>query len=334
MSKLSISKALNLALHQMMAADETVIIIGEDIVGGAGTEGGDALGGAFGVTSGLAAQFGKSRVIDTPISETAFMGMAIGAAASGLKPVVEVMFCDFMGVCFDQILNQAAKMRFLSDGQVSLPLVIRTSMGAGDSSGAMHSQSLHGLLASIPGLRVVCPSNAADAAGLLKSALADPNPVVMLEHKGLYDAESEVDASLPAVPLGQGKIVLEGDAVTIVAVSAMVPVASKAAQELAGEGIKVEVIDPRSIAPLDTDLITTSLQKTGRLIVVDEGAAYGGFADMVIAEMARSAFQHFKAAPIKITPPHTPVPYAPSLESDWLPATGDITKAVRELLHG
>ena len=333
MTTLSVKQALNQALHQLMAADDTVIVVGEDIVGGAGSGSAEELGGAFGVTSGLAARFGTARVIDTPISETAFVGMGIGAAATGLKPIIEVMFCDFMGVCFDQIMNQAAKMRFLSADQIQLPLVIRTSMGAGDSSGAMHSQSLHGLLASIAGLRVVCPSNAADAAGLLKSALSDPNPVVLLEHKGLYDLETDIDPALPAVPIGQGKILIKGAAVTLVTVSAMVHRAVKAAKQLEKDGITVEVIDARSISPLDSDLITKSVAKTGRLLVVDEGAAFGGFADMVIAEVAQKAFPHLKAAPRKITPPHTPVPYAPSLEQNWLPSTPDIIQGVKDLLN-
>ncbi len=331
MSMLSIKDALNKAHHQLMEADETVIVIGEDIVGGAGTDSDSELGGVFGVTAGLAARFGKHRVIDTPISETAFVGMGIGAAATGLKPIIEVMFCDFMGVCFDQILNQAAKIRFLSGDQIKLPLVIRTTMGAGDSSGAMHSQSLHGLLASVAGLKVVCPSNAADAAGLLKSALLDPNPVVLLEHKGLYDYQSYVEPSLPAVPLGQGNLAREGKDITVVATSAMVSKTLKAADLLA-DALSVEVIDPRTISPLDTNLIIKSVNKTGRLLVVDEGAAFVGFADAVIATTTEQAFGSLRQAPRKLVPPHTPVPYAPNLERQWLPGTKYITETVRSMM--
>ncbi len=332
MNSLSFKDALNQAHHQLMEKDDTVIVIGEDIVGGAGTESDTELGGVFGVTAGLAIRFGKHRVIDTPISETAFVGMGIGAAATGLKPIIEVMFCDFMGVCFDQIMNQAAKARFLSGNQIKLPLVIRTTMGAGDSSGAMHSQSLHGLLASIPGLKVVCPSNGGDAAGLLKSALSDPNPVIMLEHKGLYDHKSSLDLTLPAIPLGKGKRVREGDALTIVATSMMVHKTIAAAQELEGKGTSVEIIDPRTISPLDIHLILESINKTGRLLVVDEGGNIGGFADMVISNVTEKAFHMLKQAPKKLVPPHTPVPYAPNLEEIWLPNSNNIVRTVRSML--
>lgn len=332
MTLLTLKEALNQAHHQLMESDETIVVIGEDIVGGAGTDCDTELGGVFGVTAGLATQFGKQRVIDTPISETAFVGMGIGAAATGLKPIIEVMFCDFMGVCFDQIMNQAAKMRFLSGDRITLPLVIRTTMGAGDSSGAMHSQSLHGLLASTPGLKVVCPSNAADAAGLLKSALGDPHPVIMLEHKGIYDLESEVDPALPAVPLGAAKIVREGSNITLVATSAMVQKAQNAACKLADQSVSVEVIDPRTIAPLDTDLILRSVRKTGRLLVVDEGAAFAGFADAVIASVAEHAFESLKQAPKKLVPPHTPIPYAPNLEQLWIPPSTRIIEIVRSMI--
>jgi len=353
MTQLSLKDALNKTLHHLMETDASVIVIGEDIVGGAGTnlqkspdtksginaginadkELSVELGGVFGVTAGLATRFGKARVIDTPISETAFVGMGIGAAATGLKPIVEVMFCDFMGVCFDQIINQAAKMRFLSGNQITLPLVIRTTMGAGDSSGAMHSQSLHGLLASMPGLKVVCPSNAADAAGLLKSALMDPNPVIMLEHKGLYTHQSAVEENLPAVPLGTGKTIKNGNAVTLVAVSAMVHKALEAANQLTAEGIEVEIIDPRTISPLDIGLILKSVTKTGRLLVVDEGAAFAGFADAVISLVSREGFSALKQAPRKLTPKHTPVPYAPNLEQIWLPGTANILETVKDMMN-
>lgn len=332
MTSMTIATALTAALHEIMKADERVVIIGEDIVGGSGLSGSEELGGVFGVTKGLAQVFGRERVIDTPISESAFVGMATGAAMTGLRPVVEVMFCDFFGVCFDQVFNQAAKARFLSGGRLKLPLVIRTTMGAGDSSGAMHSQSLHGMLASIPGLAVVCPSTPADAAGLLKSAVAADGPVVMFEHKGLYGAEGEVKANLPAVPLGKGNILVPGDDITLVALSAMVPKAMEAAASLKADGISTEVIDPRTVHPLDSHMILASLKKTGRLLVVDEGAALMGFADRVLSLAASEGFASLKVAPQKLTPPHTPVPYGRKAEASWLPATDDIVSTIKSML--
>lgn len=332
MTRLSVSDALNRAHHQLMQADDTVLVIGEDIRGGSGVNGGAELGGVFGVTRGLAAAFGVGRVIDTPISETAFLGMATGAAMTGLKPIVEIMFCDFLGVCFDQLMNQAAKARFLSNGRLDLPLVIRTTMGAGDGSGAMHSQSNYGMLATIAGLAIACPSNAADAAGLLKSAIALKGPTLLMEHKGLYDLEGEVADDLPPVPLGQGYRVRKGDDITIVAVSSMVHRAAEASAILAKDGIGVDLIDPRTIKPLDTDMILKSLRKTGRLMVVCEDAAFGGFADAVISLVVRDAFDALSVAPVAVTPPDTPVPYGRAAEKAWLPDTVQVVDAARALM--
>ncbi|WP_262692635.1 alpha-ketoacid dehydrogenase subunit beta [Kordiimonas aestuarii] len=332
MARVTIAEALNKAHHAVMAADSRVVVIGEDIVGSTEGEGTTELGGAFGVTRGLAGVFGRERVIDTPISEAAFLGMAAGAAMTGLRPIVEVMFCDFLGVCFDQLMNQTAKLRFLSNGRVKLPLVIRTTMGAGDGSGATHSQSLHGLVASLPGLVVACPATASDAAGLLKSAVASDSPVVLLEHKGLYGFESELVDELPPVRLGEGRVVCEGDDVTIVALSAMLHQAQKAAGQLAAGGVQAEVIDPRTVQPLDSQLILASLKKTGRLLVVDEGAAFAGFADAVLALAAQEGFDSLRAAPKALTPLHTPVPYGRAAEAAWLPHAGDIVTAVKTML--
>jgi len=331
-SKMNIAAALNAAHHQVMDAEPRIVVIGEDIVGGAGLDGKE-LGGIFGVTAGLAKRFGKSRVIDTPISETAFVGMGIGAAMTGLVPIVEVMFCDFMGVCFDQIMNQAAKTRFLSNDHIDMPLVIRTSMGAGDGSGAMHSQSLHGMLAGVPGLEVICPSTPADAAGLLKSALKSPHPVVMLEHKGLYGETAEVDEALPAVPIGKGRLVRQGGDITIVAIAQMLARAEKAAGQLAARGVEVELIDPRTIHPFDTALLLESLAKTQRLLVVDEGPEFAGFADKVIAAASTEGFGLMRAAPQKLTPPHEPAPYGRLLEAAWLPSVEAIVTKVDEILY-
>ncbi|WP_262693253.1 alpha-ketoacid dehydrogenase subunit beta [Kordiimonas aquimaris] len=328
----TISEAINQALHVEMAADDKVICIGEDIAGGAGVDGSEGIGGVFGVTMGLAQKFGRARVIDTPISETSFVGMAIGASMTGLKPVVEIMFCDFIGVCFDQILNQAAKVRFLSNGRINMPLVIRTTMGAGDGSGAMHSASLHGLLASVPGLTVACPSNAADAAGLLRAGLRSPDPMILLEHKGLYGKSSDAVDEWPVAVIGEGRFVSRGDDITIVAVGAMVRVAEAAAKKLALEGINVEIIDPRTINPLDLKIIISSVEKTGRLIVVDEGPNYIGFADGVISAVTQSCFDVLNAAPRSICPLSTPVPYAAMAEAAWLPSLDQIIEAANTMM--
>ena len=325
--------AIGRSIFQMMQQDPSIICIGEDIAGGTGEDAADELGGPFGVTVGLKTHLGCDRVIDTPISETAFVGMAIGAAMTGLRPIVEVMFCDFVGVCFDQILNQAAKARFLSNGRLKMPLVIRTTMGAGDGSGAMHSQSLHGLFASIAGLAVVCPSTPAEAAGLLKSAVYSDDPVVFLENKQLYDYEALVDEALPPVPLGKARVIREGEDLTIVAVSALVHKALEVAESLEHKGISATVIDPRTIKPLDWDMLEASVRQTGRLIVVDEGAAFAGFADAVISGLTSRAFEAFKTAPRKITPPDTPVPYAVEAEKEWLPGVGDIMTAAAKLME-
>lgn len=323
MKQMTIPQAVVEALHQVMAADPAVFLIGEDL----------AMGGVFGAAKGLKERFGPARVVDTPISETSFLGLGIGAAMSGMKPVVEIMFCDFLGVCFDQLMNQAAKTRFLSGGTVSLPLVIRTTMGAGDGSGAMHSQSLHGLAASVPGLRVACPSNAADEAGLLKTALEGPDPTVIFEHKGLFGAETPVDPALPLVPFGKARTLRQGKDVTLVAVAAMVPVALAAADSLAKRGIGVEVIDPVTINPLDRAAILASVQKTGRFVVLDEGAAFAGVADALVSLVVRESFRSLKAAPAAITPPHTPVPYAPALEAAWLPDAARVEAAILNMME-
>lgn len=328
MTVMTIRDALNGALHSLMAADDTIVVLGEDIRGGSGIKGGQELGGVFGVTRGLAARF-DARVIDTPISETAFLGMATGAAMTGLKPVAEVMFCDFLGVCMDQLMNQAAKARFLANGQFDLPLTVRTTMGAGDGSGAMHSQSIYGMLSTIAGLTVAAPSTPADAAGLLKSAVLGNSPVVLMEHKGLYGFEGEVADDLPAVPFGKGRVAREGKDLTIVALSSLVHEAVAAADSLAAEGMDVEVIDPRTVKPLDSALILQSIEKTGRLLVVAEDTAFAGFADAVVSVAARDGFGHLRSAPRKLTPPDAPVPYGRQAEAAWLPARADIVAAAQ-----
>ena len=324
MPEQTIAEALNAAHHQLMKADDSVICFGEDFAEN---------GGVFGVSEGLLKSFGPDRVFDTPISETAFVGMAVGAAMTGLKPIVELMFCDFAGVCFDQILNQAAKARFLSNGQLKMPLVIRTTMGAGDGSGAMHSQSLHGLFASIPGLVVVVPSSPADAAGLLKSAVMSDDPVIFMEHKKLYGVTGPIDPALPPVPIGKARVLKVGADITIVAASAMAHAALEAAELLENKGVAASVIDPRTIKPFDIETVEESLNETGRLLVVDEGAAFGGFADAVVAEIGGRAFGALKTAPKKLTPSDTPVPYAVEAEQAWLPNSQDIVDAATRMME-
>lgn len=323
-TKKTIKQALNQCLHQVMAEDDAVICIGEDIAEN---------GGVFGVTDGLHARFGGARVIDTPISETAFVGMGVGAAMTGLKPVVEIMFCDFAGVCFDQILNQAAKARFLSHGRLKLPLVVRTTMGAGDSSAAMHSASLHGLFASIAGLVVVCPSTPYDAAGLLKAAIRSDDPVIFLENKQLYETSFAMGESSPAVRLGAARLVRDGSDLTIVAASAMMHTALAAAEDLESRGISAAVIDPRTIKPFDYETVCAHVSSTGRLLVVDEGAAFAGFSDAVVAGVVERVFGALKLAPRKLTPPDTPVPYAPAAERAWLPNAEDVSRVAIDMME-
>jgi acetoin:2,6-dichlorophenolindophenol oxidoreductase subunit beta len=329
MTQITIQAALNKTLHRMMHDDNTIIFFGEDVVGGSGIVDGKPLGGMFGVSAGLRDAFGPERVFDTPISEASFIGMATGAAMTGMRPIVELMFCDFIGVCFDQIINQAAKVRFLSGGNIAVPMVIRATMGAGDGSAAVHSQSLAHLLTSIAGLHVAMPATPSDAASLLQTAIACNDPVIFLEHKGLYDFQEDVPDNLilapqNSAPLGKGRIVMAGSDVTIVAFSAMLHKAEAVAHKVAKVGITIDLIDPRWAAPLDLELILTSVERTGRLIVVDEGAAHAGLAAEVISQVCRHGFHHLKCAPVAITPPHTPVPYGKNLEQAWLPSEDDI----------
>jgi len=329
----SIRQALQEALLHEMRRDARVVIIGEDVSGGAGTEGGrDAAGGVLGVTKGMIKEFGDGRIIDTPITESAIMGAAAGAALAGLRPVAELMFSDFLGVCFDQIYNQAAKFRYMFGGKARAPMVIRTMVGAGRSAAAQHSQSPYHIFTSVPGLKVVVPSNAYDAKGLLIQAIRDDDPVVFCEHKLLYDHKTEVPDEAYTVPFGEANVVREGDDVTIVAFSRMVHYASDAAEKLAGEGIECELIDPRTTSPLDEDTILESVERTGRLVVVDEATPRCGMAADIAALVADKAFAALKAPIRRVTAPHTPVPFAPVLEKLYIPDVDRICATVREVV--
>ncbi|NJE76830.1 alpha-ketoacid dehydrogenase subunit beta [Thermococcus sp. ES12] len=322
--EITFAQALNEALDYEMGKNEKVVVMGEDV---------GLYGGIYRVTAGLYEKYGPERVRDTPIAESGFIGTAVGAAATGLlRPVVELMFIDFLGVAYDQIYNQAAKMRYMFGGKARIPLVLRTTCGAGFSAAAQHSQSLHALFIHVPGLKVVMPSTPYDAKGLLISAIEDDDPVVFIEHKGLYAVKGPVPEEPYSIPLGEADVKREGKDATIVATAAMVHRALEVAEKLAEEGISVEVVDPRSLVPLDTETILNSIKKTGRLVVVDEGYPRASFATDIAALAASRAFEHLKA-PIKIiTPPATPVPFSPALENEWIPCTERIESAVREVI--
>lgn len=326
-------QAINEALDSEMGRDPDVIVIGEDVAGGAGGTGvDDAYGGVLGVTKGLVGKYGRARVIDTPITESAIMGAAAGAAATGLRPVAELMFVDFLGVCFDQIFNQAAKFRYMFGGKARTPLVIRSMIGAGMSAAAQHSQALHPIFTHIPGLKTVMPSNAYDAKGLLIQAIRDDDPVIFLEHKALYETTADVPDEAYTIPFGEAEYVTEGDDLTVVAFSAMVPRCKSVAELLAAEGISIEVIDPRTTSPLDEEAILESVARTGRLVVVDEANPRCGMAADIAALVASRGFRSLKAPVGMVTPPHTPVPFAPNLERAYVPDGDRITAAIRTAL--
>jgi pyruvate dehydrogenase E1 component beta subunit len=333
MSKKSFRQAINEALAQEMRRDPRVILMGEDVAGGLGAPGDqDAWGGPMGVTKGLVGEFGRERVLDTPITESGFIGAAIGAAATGLRPVADLMFVDFMGVCFDQIFNQAAKFRYMFGGKAVTPVVIRTMYGAGFRAASQHSQCLYSLFTHIPGLKVAIPSDAYEAKGLLIQAIRDDDPVIFFEHKMLYDDITEVPDEPYTIPFGEANLTREGTDLTIVALGRMVKFANEAADLLAKQKISATVIDPRTTSPMDFDTILESVEDTGRLVVVDESHPRCSMATDISAHVAQEAFKYLKA-PIKmITPPHVPVPFSPALEDAYVPNTARIMTAARSVL--
>jgi acetoin:2,6-dichlorophenolindophenol oxidoreductase subunit beta len=315
-------EAITSTLAEAMRADARVLVIGEDV----------AEGGPWGATAGLVEEFGAERVRNTPISEAAICGIAIGAAQSGLRPVVEIMFIDFVTLALDQLVNQAAKAHFMSGGQLQVPLVLRTQGGAGQRGGAQHSQSLEAWLTHVPGLKVAMPSTAADAAGLLAAAIADPNPVVFVENKTLYFRREQVPVDREPVPLGRARVVRSGSDVTVVALSRLVHESVAAAEELAADGIEVEVIDPRTLVPLDLETIVESVARTHRLVVAHEAVRSGGFGAELAAEVQAAAFDELDAPVQRVGAPFAPIPFSPPLEDAYLPGRAEVAAAVRAVL--
>lgn len=322
MSDLTFLDAVCAGLHEEMARDGSVYLFGEDV----------ALGGPFGVTKGLAEEFGASRVVNTPISEGTVMGLAIGAATAGLRPIVEIMFIDFITLALDQLVNHAAKLHYMSGGQLRIPLTVRVQCGISGAMGAHHSQSLESWLAHVPGLKVVMPSNPADAKGLLKSAVRDDNPVVFIEHRGLYRARGSVPNGEHLVQLGKAAVVRPGEHVTVVALGNMIGAALAAADEMTIEGISVEVIDPRSLAPLDLETLVTSVQKTSRMVIVHEAVRQGGIGAEIAAAVQERSIYYLDAPIVRVGAPAAPVPASPALEKIFVPETARIVAAIRRTL--
>ena len=316
-------KAITSTLASEMRADDRVFVLGEDV----------AEGGPYTATAGLADEFGTERVINTPISEAAITGVAIGAAQSGMRPVLEIMFIDFITLALDQLVNAAAKAHLMSGGQLTVPMVLRTQGGAGQRGAAQHSQSLESWLTHVPGLKVVMPSRAIDAAGLLASAIADPNPVVFIENKTLYFRKENVPEPPEPVPIGEAAVLREGSDVTIVALSRLVHDALAAAEHLAAEdGIEAEVIDPRTLVPLHLEAIVESVERTGRLVVAHEAVEHGGFGAEIAAQVQQEAFDFLDAPIARVGAPFAPIPFSAPLEDAYLPGADEIVAAVRATL--
>lgn len=322
MAELRFAHAINRALAECMEEDPSVFVFGEDVA---------EAGGPFGVTRGLHARFGQDRIRDTPISEAAMANAAVGAALTGLKPVLEIMFMDFMTLTMDALVNQAAKARFMFGGQTSVPLVVRTPHGGGISAGPQHSQCLEAWFAHIPGLKVLCPSNPADAYGLLKSAICDPDPVVFVENKALYAMKGELPDDAGPVPIGRARLLRQGRDATVVTYGATVHRVARAAETLAKEGIELEVLDLRSLQPWDENAVLESLKRTHRLLIAHEAVEAFGVGAEIAARMADIGFDELDAPILRVGAPFVPVPFAPSLEKQYQPQEDDVIAAVRKL---
>ena len=325
MRKITLSQAVNEALTEEMRRDETVFIIGEDVA---------EAGTPFKVLSGLVEEFGTSRVVDTPISEPGFMGIAVGAAMTGTRPVVDLMFGDFLFLIMDQLCNQAAKAHYMSGGKLRVPLVLRTNLGATRRSAAQHSQSLHALAAHIPGLKVALPSSAYEAKGLLKTAIRDNNPVVIFEDKLMYQTKAPVPENEFLIPFGQANIRRQGRDITLIGTSSMVQVAEEAAELLAAEGISAEVIDPRTIVPLDDETLLSSVKKTSRAIVIDEGHQNYGVTAEIASRLNEKAFYYLDAPVLRMGAMDVPVPFSPALEDLTVPTPEGVVANARKLVSG
>ena len=326
MREITLSKAVNEAIAEEMRRDPTIFVIGEDIA---------EAGTPFKVLSGLVTEFGTERIIDAPISEPGFMGIAVGAAMTGSRPIVDLMFGDFLFLVMDQLCNQAAKTHYMSGGKLKAPLVLRTNLGATRRSAAQHSQSLHGLLAHIPGLKIALPSSAYEAKGLMKTAIRDDNPVVIFEDKLMYNDKAPVPEEEYLIPFGVANILRKGSDITLIATSSMVQVAQKAAEILAAEsGISAEVIDPRTIVPLDEETILTSVRKTGRAIVIDEGHQSFGVTAEIASRINEKAFYHLDAPVQRIGAMDVPVPFSPALEDLTVPTPEVVVERARRSVKG
>ena len=324
MREVAYALAVRTALREEMLRDERVFLTGEDI---------GVYGGVYGATRGLLREFGEKRVRDTPISEAAIAGMAVGAAIGGLLPVAEIMYCDFLSIALDAIANNAAKLRYMSGGQLSIPMVIRTSAG-GHGYAAQHSQSLETWVTHIPGLKVVMPGTCADARGLLKSAIRDPGPVVVIEHKALYSTTGAMPAEETLEPIGVARVTREGKDVTVVSWSAMAGTCLDAAQELAADGIEAEVIDLRTLLPADYETVVASVRKTGRLVVAHEAVTYCGFGAEVVAQLTERAWASLKAPPVRVGSRFAPIPFAEPLETHVVAGKPEVVAAVLACVRG
>ncbi|MFK8079134.1 MAG: alpha-ketoacid dehydrogenase subunit beta [Granulosicoccus sp.] len=325
MREITLSQAVNEALTEEMRRDDTVFIIGEDVA---------EAGTPFKVLAGLVEEFGTSRVVDTPISEPGFMGIAVGAAMTGTRPVVDLMFGDFLFLVMDQLCNQAAKAHYMSGGKLRVPLVLRTNLGATRRSAAQHSQSLHALTAHIPGLKVALPSSAYEAKGLMKTAIRDNNPVVIFEDKLMYQMKAPVPEEEFLIPFGEANVRRQGTDITLIGTSSMVQVADEAAELLAAEGISVEVIDPRTIVPLDEETLLQSVRKTSRAIVIDEGHQNYGVTAEIASRLNEKAFYYLDAPVLRMGAMDVPVPFSPVLEDLTVPTPESVAANARKLVSG